>query len=275
MSSIRPPIRRLASGAEIIGTAFYHAFGYHTVDVYLAELDPDRLVIAEKATCCDPFVGERKRLFTRRDIDDVLRRAARQGEGKYRVLVSRFADGKPLGNFRYYGTRPDDPNDIVAHEHRRELRGARVFGAWLNHDDSRGVNSLDMLVGESVAATSSTTCSTSGRSWAAARSTRSASSGQRVHPRVEARLADAGHARPLCTRPGWHLLSGGAALRRAIRGRGVPARAVEAGVSEPSLRQHAPRRCVLGGADRVGFDAAAVRAIVEKASTAIRARPST
>ena len=33
----------------------------------------------------------------------------------------------------------------MPHEHRRELRAARVFGAWLNHDDSRGVNSLDML----------------------------------------------------------------------------------------------------------------------------------
>ena len=33
----------------------------------------------------------------------------------------------------------------MPHEHRRELRGARVFGAWLNHDDSRGINSLDML----------------------------------------------------------------------------------------------------------------------------------
>ena len=139
-----PSNPEMATGAEIIGTAFYHAFGYHTVDVYVAELDPAKIVIAENARITDPLIGERRRL-TRRDIDDVLQRAARLPDGRYRVLASRFAEGKPLGNFRYYGTRPDDPNDIVPHEDRRELRGARVFGAWLNHDDSRGVNSLDML----------------------------------------------------------------------------------------------------------------------------------
>jgi hypothetical protein len=142
---VDPPSNpEMATGAEIIGTAFYHAFGYHTVDVYLADVDADTLRISENATIRDPMNG-RRRAFTRRDLNDVLRRSARRPDGKYRVLVSRFADGKPLGNFRYYGTRPDDPNDIVAHEHRRELRGARVFGAWLNHDDSRGVNSLDLL----------------------------------------------------------------------------------------------------------------------------------
>ena len=134
----------LATGAEMIGTAFYHAFGYHTVEVYLAELDASKLTIAENARIRDPLTG-RQRALVKRDLDDVFRRAARMPNGRYRVLVSRFAPGKPLGNFRYYGTRPDDPNDIVPHEHRRELRGARVFGAWLNHDDSRGVNSLDML----------------------------------------------------------------------------------------------------------------------------------
>jgi hypothetical protein len=142
---VDPPSNpELATGAEIVGTAFYHAFGYHTVDVYLAVVDPDALAIADSATMRDPLSGKRRQ-FTRRDLNDVFRRAARRGDGRYRVLVSRFADGKPLGNFRYYGTRPDDPNDIVPHEHRRELRGARVFGAWLNHDDSRGLNSLDML----------------------------------------------------------------------------------------------------------------------------------
>jgi hypothetical protein len=140
-----PPTNpEMATGAEIIGTAFYHAFGYHTVDVYLAELDPAAIEIAPKARIEDPLIGQRRQL-TRRDVDDVLRRGARLANGRYRVLVSRFAEGAPLGNFRYYGTRPDDPNDIVPHEDRRELRAARVFGAWLNHDDSRGVNSLDML----------------------------------------------------------------------------------------------------------------------------------
>ena len=140
-----PSNPEMATGAEIIGTAFYHAFGYHTVDVYLAELDPKQIVINKGATIKDPLRGNRRRSLTRDDIDSVLRRAARLPNGRYRVLASRFADGVPRGNFRYYGVRPDDPNDIVPHEHRRELRAARVFGAWLNHDDSRGVNSLDFL----------------------------------------------------------------------------------------------------------------------------------
>jgi hypothetical protein len=87
----------------------------------------------------------RKRRMTRAEVDKLLKRAARGPNGKYRATISRFAEGKPLGYFKYYGTRPDDPNDICPHEHRRELRGNRVFAAWLNHDDSRGLNSLDML----------------------------------------------------------------------------------------------------------------------------------
>ena len=142
---VDPPSNpELASAAEMIGTAFYHAIGYNVVDVYLAELDREALVIGDGATIRDPLNG-RRRPMRKYDLDDVFNRAARLPNGHYRVLVSRFAPGTPLGNFRYYSRRPDDPNDLVAHEHRRELRGARVFGAWLNHDDSRGINSLDML----------------------------------------------------------------------------------------------------------------------------------
>lgn len=134
----------LATGAEIIGTAIYHALGYNVVDVYLVDIDLAALRIAPGATIS---VNGRRRPFTRRDLDAVLANVARKPDGRYRGLASRFADGRNMGPFRYAGTRPDDPNDIYPHEHRRELRGNRVFAAWLNHDDSRSINTLDMLEG--------------------------------------------------------------------------------------------------------------------------------
>jgi hypothetical protein len=81
-------------------------------------------------------------------LDNVFERAARLPNGRYRVLASRFAPGKPVGNFRYYGTRPDDPNDVVPHEHRRELRALKVFGAWTNLVDMKASNTLDTVVTE-------------------------------------------------------------------------------------------------------------------------------
>jgi hypothetical protein len=62
-------------------------------------------------------------------------------------VASLAVGGDPLGSFKFYGTRPDDPNDIFPHEHRRELRGYRVFCAWLHHDDSRAVNTFDAFSG--------------------------------------------------------------------------------------------------------------------------------
>ncbi len=49
---------------------------------------------------------------------------------------------------RFVDTRPDDPNDIVPHQDRRELRAYGVFAAWLNHVDAKAINSLDVLVSE-------------------------------------------------------------------------------------------------------------------------------
>ena len=135
----------MASGAEVIGAAIYHALGYNVVQGYIVDVDPTRIVVAPTAMTVD--MRGRHRRMTREDIEPLLARGARLPNGKYRATLSRFADGKPLGYFKYYGTRPDDPNDIHPHEHRRELRGNRVFGAWVNHDDSRGLNSLDMLEG--------------------------------------------------------------------------------------------------------------------------------
>ena len=56
--------------------------------------------------------------------------------------------GRPVGGFKYHGTRPDDPNDVVPHEHRRELRALKVFGAWTNLVDMKAGNTLDAVVVE-------------------------------------------------------------------------------------------------------------------------------
>ena len=136
----------MASGAEVISTKFFHAFGYNTPENYLATLRRDALVIDPK-TRIDDRDG-RPRPMTPRDLDDLLEKAPQEPDGTYRVLASKALSGRPLGPFRYYGTRPDDPNDIFPHEHRRELRGLSVFAAWLNHDDSRSINTLDTLVTE-------------------------------------------------------------------------------------------------------------------------------
>ena len=84
--------------------------------------------------------------MTEKDLAALLATVHRDSDGRYRALASLYLEGKPLGPFKYYGTRKDDPNDTVPHEHRRDLRGLRVFAARLGHDDSRAINTLDMLV---------------------------------------------------------------------------------------------------------------------------------
>ena len=140
-----PAHSEMATAAEVIGTAFYHAFGYHVVEQYLVEFDPDYTMLPDATISVQ---GGKERPLMRADIDGVLAISARLPNGRYRAVARKMPDGDSIGSFRYFGTRPDDPNDIFPHEHRRELRGARVFAAWLNHDDSRGLNSKDIVINE-------------------------------------------------------------------------------------------------------------------------------
>jgi hypothetical protein len=132
------------SAAVVVASKLFWALGYNQVEMFITEFDPDKAVIDPEATKRRPS-GDRTP-FTRADIDEVLERAARNDDGSYRVAAGRLLAGKPLGGFRYSGTRPDDPNDLVPHEHRRELRALRVFGAWTNLTDLKAGNTLDLLV---------------------------------------------------------------------------------------------------------------------------------
>lgn len=82
------------------------------------------------------------------DVDELLRLVPQWPDGHYRASASQFVPGIPKGGRAAEGVREDDPNDYVAHEHRREARALRVFAAWLNHTDVKEDNTLDAYVEE-------------------------------------------------------------------------------------------------------------------------------
>src|SRR5262245_31628695 len=122
-----------ATAAMVIANKLFWALGYNQVETFLTKIDPRRLEIDPKATARRP--NGKRTPFTQSDLAAVLERAARNSDGTYEAAAARLLPGKVLGPFRYEGTRPDDPNDIVPHEERRELRALRVFGAWTNLTD--------------------------------------------------------------------------------------------------------------------------------------------
>jgi hypothetical protein len=132
---------QLPSSVEVISTKIFHAIGYHVPEDFIVTFDISRLDVAPGATI--RTLSGNKRLIDMNDVEQWLKKAPRTATGSIRALASRYVPGKVVGQYRYTGTRPDDPNDIYPHERRRELRGLRVFAAWLNHDDARSINSID------------------------------------------------------------------------------------------------------------------------------------
>jgi hypothetical protein len=141
-----PGYRAMATGTEVAVTKLMWALGYNVPENHIAYMRKEQLLVGKGAKFTP--VGGKERAMRLADIDQLLARADRERDGSYRIVASKGLEGKPIGRVRFYDTRPDDPNDLVAHENRRELRGYGVFAAWLNHVDAKAINSLDMLISE-------------------------------------------------------------------------------------------------------------------------------
>jgi len=141
-----PGLLEMATGADVVATYLYWAAGYNVPENTIVTFTADDLEVAGDATVVDDF--GRKRPMDRDDLLRVLERLPRTADGRFRGLASRLLAGRPLGPFQYTGRRRDDPEDLVPHQHRRELRGLYALAAWTNHADVRAPNSLDMWVTE-------------------------------------------------------------------------------------------------------------------------------
>jgi hypothetical protein len=135
-----------ATGAVMVANRIFWALGYWQAANHLIRIRPDQLLIDETATVTPPSGKTRRMKFS--DVEEVLRRSHRSPDGSYRAVAARALPGRMLGGFRYHGTRPDDPNDVIPHEHRRELRALKVFGAWTNLVDMKAGNTLDTLISD-------------------------------------------------------------------------------------------------------------------------------
>ena len=136
----------VTTGAGAISGRILAAAGYNVPEDVIVTFGRGDLVLGEGVTVPDDL--GRDRPMTERDLDAVLEKAEKTEDGRYHAIASRFLDGVPVGPFDFEGKRKDDPNDRIHHHHRRELRGLRVFAAWLNHFDTKQANTLDMWVEE-------------------------------------------------------------------------------------------------------------------------------
>lgn len=136
----------MASGADVIGSKFFYALGYSVPQNYIVRFEPDRLVLSEKSKIS--ISRTRDRRMVPGDLESILRKVPKDRDGRLRGMASLFIQGQLLGPFKFHDTRLDDPNDVVPHQDRRDLRGLFAFSAWLNHTDSKALNTLDALVDE-------------------------------------------------------------------------------------------------------------------------------
>jgi hypothetical protein len=133
----------ITSAADVIGSKFFYALGYNAPENYIVRFGPKQLRLGPDATYVES--DGRKRKLDQRDLHRLLNGTPAKN-GTWRAMASRLISGDIIGPFQYFGTRSDDPNDIIPHENRRDLRGLYVFAAWLNHYDATSINTLDTVV---------------------------------------------------------------------------------------------------------------------------------
>ncbi len=138
------PHTGLMTGAEAVTSRLVYASGYYVPGSYVLDVDPSELSIAPGAMYRKH--GDQLRRYTPKILAELLDHVARTPDGKLRAVAVAWVEGDPIGPFDMMGTRCDDPNDRIRHEHRRSLRATYVIMGWLNVADLGTINTLDTYV---------------------------------------------------------------------------------------------------------------------------------
>jgi hypothetical protein len=145
-----PSNPEMATAADVMGALFLYAAGYNVPENYILVGRREDFHLSKDAKI--KGVSGKDRRLSETELRQIFDRIPREGDGSIRLMASLSLPPKIVGPFRYAGVRSDDPNDLVPHEQRRDLRGLAVLFAWLNHTDAKGENSLDTVEGEGESA---------------------------------------------------------------------------------------------------------------------------
>ena len=129
----------------IVGRLFW-TLGYNVPADYISVFSREQITMEPGSKIGKPLEG--KVDMTIEDVERILATSPKRMDGKYRAIVSEHLPGKPIGGVSPEGLREDDPNDVIPHEQRRELRAMKVIGAWVNHTDMKEDNTFDVYVEE-------------------------------------------------------------------------------------------------------------------------------
>lgn len=131
------------TAADAIADRLIWACGYNVPEDQVVYLSRDQLRLAPDAVVKGAF-GDEIRKLEWREVDEKLAQVAHEPDGRIRGITSRWLAGTSLGPPPTEGVRADDPNDLIPHELRRDLRGLGVIYAWLDMVDIVPGNFLDM-----------------------------------------------------------------------------------------------------------------------------------
>lgn len=146
-----PGSPEVATGAQVVSSHILHAVGYHVPECHIVTFPREKLVLAEGAEIVSS--AGNTRALTDEDIDAFLNQVARIGPRRYRAVAIHASPAdaaRILGPYQMFSTRSDDPNDVVPHEHRRDLRGLFVIASWINLATTRAISTMDVLIEDGV-----------------------------------------------------------------------------------------------------------------------------
>jgi hypothetical protein len=142
-----PDSPEVSTSAQVISSHILYAIGYHVPESYIVTFPREKLVLGEGAEIVSS--AGNTRVLAEKDVDVFLSAVPRIGPRRFRAVavhVSPDDATSVLGPYQMFATRSDDPNDIVPHEHRRDLRGLFVIASWLDLARVRATSTLDFVI---------------------------------------------------------------------------------------------------------------------------------